>query len=40
MANWDKLNAEFDSALDSMTPGDWIQWKNNFKNKYFFLRIF
>lgn len=33
MANWDKLNAEFDSALDSMTPGDWIQWKNNFKNK-------
>jgi len=31
MANWDKLNKELDSALDSMTQEDWINWKN--KNK-------
>jgi hypothetical protein len=28
MANWDKLNEELDSALDSMTSNDWIKWKN------------
>lgn len=28
MANWDKLNKELDSALDSMTPEDWNEWKN------------
>lgn len=31
MANWDKLNEELDSALDSMSKEDWINWKN--KNK-------
>ena len=31
MANWDKLNEELDSTLDSMTQEDWIKWKN--KNK-------
>jgi len=28
MADWDKLNEELDSALDSMTQEDWINWKN------------
>jgi hypothetical protein len=28
MADWDKLNKELDSALDSMTPEEWIKWKN------------
>ena len=28
MANWDKLNKELDSTLDSMTPEDWNEWKN------------
>lgn len=28
MANWDKLNEELDSALDSMTPENWNEWKN------------
>jgi hypothetical protein len=28
MANWDKLNEELDSALDSMTSNDWTKWKN------------
>jgi hypothetical protein len=31
MANWDKLNKELESALDSMSKEDWINWKN--KNK-------
>ena len=31
MANWDKLNEELDSALNSMTQEDWLKWKN--KNK-------
>jgi hypothetical protein len=28
MANWNKLNEELDSALDSMTSEEWIKWKN------------
>jgi len=28
MADWDKLNEELDSALDSMSKEDWINWKN------------
>jgi 6-pyruvoyltetrahydropterin/6-carboxytetrahydropterin synthase len=28
MADWDALNAELDTALDSMTHEDWLQWKN------------
>jgi len=28
MANWDKLNEELDSTLNSMTPEDWNEWKN------------
>ena len=31
MTNWDKLNAELDNALESMSQEDWLQWKN--KNK-------
>jgi hypothetical protein len=31
MANWDKLNKELDSTLNSMTQEDWLKWKN--KNK-------
>ena len=31
MANWDKLNKELESDLDSMSKEDWINWKN--KNK-------
>ena len=31
MANWDKLNEELDSALNSMAQEDWLKWKN--KNK-------
>jgi hypothetical protein len=26
MANWEKLNKEFDDALDSMTSEDWELW--------------
>lgn len=29
MANWDKLNKELDSALDSMSKEDWVNWKNS-----------
>jgi len=29
MANWDKLNEELDSALDSMSKEDWVNWKNS-----------
>ena len=29
MVNWDKLNKELDSALDSMSKEDWINWKNS-----------
>jgi hypothetical protein len=28
MTNWDKLNKELDSALDSMSKEDWVNWKN------------
>jgi hypothetical protein len=28
MANWDVLNAELDSALESMSREDWLKWKN------------
>ena len=28
MANWDKLNKELDSTLNSMTPENWIEWMN------------
>ncbi len=28
MANWDKLNEELDSILNSMTQEDWLKWKN------------
>jgi hypothetical protein len=33
MANWDKLNGELDSALNSMSPEDWAVWKINMQNK-------
>jgi len=29
MANWEKLNAEFDAAVDSMMPEDWQEWEVN-----------
>jgi hypothetical protein len=29
MANWDKLNSELDSVLDSMTSEDWSSWYSN-----------
>ena len=28
MANWDVLNAELDSVLESMSREDWLKWKN------------
>jgi hypothetical protein len=33
MANWEKLNKEFDEALDSMTKEDWKSWYERFKQK-------
>ena len=27
MANWEKLNAEFDRVIDNMTEADWVAWK-------------
>ena len=33
MANWEKLNKEFDEALDSMTSEDWKSWYERFKQK-------
>ncbi len=29
MANWEKLNSELDSILESMSPADWIEWSSN-----------
>jgi 6-pyruvoyltetrahydropterin/6-carboxytetrahydropterin synthase len=41
MADWDKLNKELDSALDSMTPEEWIKWKNKNKMaKYISTKLF
>lgn len=28
MANWDKLNTEFDRVLSSMTDADWNKWQS------------
>jgi hypothetical protein len=33
MANWDKLNSEMDSALESMTSEDWSLWLLNRESK-------
>lgn len=33
MANWDKLNKQFDDLLDSMTIEDWQFWANNREQK-------
>ena len=33
MANWEKLNKEFDDALDSMTKEDWDNWYKNVVQK-------
>lgn len=33
MANWEKLNKEFDEALDLMTKEDWKSWYERFKQK-------
>ena len=33
MTKWDKLNKEFDIALDSMTTSDWNKIKNKTKNQ-------
>jgi hypothetical protein len=33
MSKWDKLNKEFDGALDSMTPEEWDMWAARFKEK-------
>jgi hypothetical protein len=33
MNKWDKLNKEFDEALDSMTSEDWKSWYERFKQK-------
>ena len=33
MSKWDKLNKEFDEALDSMTSKDWTSWYERFKQK-------
>ena len=33
MADWDKLNKELDSTLNSMSKEDWIEWKINMQNK-------
>jgi hypothetical protein len=32
MANWNKLNAELDTALENMTNEDWANWKKNREN--------
>ena len=29
MADWNKLNKEFDEALNNMTPEKWREWKLN-----------
>lgn len=29
MANWEKLNKEFDQVMNNMTDQDWINWQNN-----------
>jgi len=29
MANWNKLNEQFDSLLDSMSQEDWQSWAKN-----------
>lgn len=33
MANWEKLNKEFDDCLDSMTKEDWDNWYKNVEQK-------
>ena len=33
MADWDKLNKELDSTLNSMSKEDWIEWKINMQNE-------
>jgi hypothetical protein len=33
MANWEKLNTELDSILDSMSPVDWTEWSYNRESK-------
>ena len=33
MANWEKLNKEFDDALNSMTKEDWDNWYKNVEQK-------
>ena len=33
MANWEKLNKEFDDALDSMTKEHWDNWYKNVEQK-------
>jgi hypothetical protein len=33
MANWEKLNTELDSILDSMSPVDWTEWSSNRESK-------
>jgi hypothetical protein len=29
MANWDKLNKEFNNLLESFQDSDWSKWKSN-----------
>jgi len=29
MANWDKLNAEFDALINKMTAEKWAEWQSN-----------
>ena len=33
MANWKKLNKEFDTVLVTMTSEDWIAWKDRCEQK-------
>jgi hypothetical protein len=34
MANWDKLNNEFDKVINNLTDSDWENWmKNRQQNK-------
>jgi len=33
MANWEKLNKEFEDALDSMTDEKWTEFKNHIDKK-------
>lgn len=33
MANWEKLNKEFDEIIDNMTADEWREWKKKCDTK-------